>query len=302
MNVAIIGCGLIGEKRARSLCGHKLVIVSDKDGKRADIVSRINNQNAIVARHWEEAAAHPEVDIVIVSTTNDSLTRIGSYALGHDKHVLIEKPGARNSAEIEPFYRQSLSVKKRVKVGFNLRYHPALSKAKNIIDSGGIGGLMFIRGRYGHGGRAGYDKEWRANPEISGGGELIDQGIHLIDLSRWFMGDFDIIEGFASTFFWDMKADDNGFISLRNGSGRASWLQVSCTEWKNMFCLEIYGKYGKLQIDGLGGSYGIETLKFYKMLPEMGPPETTIWEYPQEDRSWALELNDFVEAIEKKGL
>lgn len=213
---------------------------------------------------------------------------------------MIEKPGARNSAEIEPFYRQSLSVKKRVKVGFNLRYHPALSKAKNIIDSGGIGGLMFIRGRYGHGGRAGYDKEWRANPEISGGGELIDQGIHLIDLSRWFMGDFDIIEGFASTFFWDMKADDNGFISLRNGSGRASWLQVSCTEWKNMFCLEIYGKYGKLQIDGLGGSYGIETLKFYKMLPEMGPPETTIWEYPQEDRSWALELNDFVEAIEKK--
>lgn len=284
MNVAIIGCGFIGEKRARALGGHKLIIVSDKNIERAKLVGRVNKGNAIIAGRWEEAAAHPDVDIVIVSTTNDSLTPIGLYALNNNKHVLIEKPGARNSTEIEPFYKKSILSKRKVKVGFNLRYHPALLKAKSIIGSSGIGELMFIRGRYGHGGRIGYDREWRSDPEISGGGELIDQGVHLIDLSRYFMGDFETVDGFASTFFWDMAVDDNGFISLRNGKNRASWLQVSCTEWKNMFCLEIYGKQGKLQIDGLGGSYGIESLKYYKMLPEMGPPETTIWEYPGEDR------------------
>lgn len=299
MNVAIIGCGLIGEKRARSLGNHKLLIVSDKNMERAKTVSQINSQNALIAENWEKAADHPGVDIVIVSTSNDYLTPIGLYALSHDKHVLIEKPGARNSVELEPFYKKSLESGKKVKVGFNLRYHPAILKAKSIADSQGIGELMFIRGRYGHGGRVGYDKEWRAKPEISGGGELIDQGIHLIDLSRFFLGDFEKVDGITATYFWNMDADDNAFIYLKNSRSRVSWLQVSCTEWKNMFCLEVYGKYGKLQIDGLGGSYGVEKLSFYKMLPEMGPPETTVWEYPGEDFSWELEFRDFVESIEK---
>jgi predicted dehydrogenase len=220
--------------------------------------------------------------------------------LEHGKHVLIEKPGARSSIEIEPFYKKSLQADKIVKVGFNLRFHPAMLKAKSIIASGEIGELMFIRGRYGHGGRIGYDKDWRSNAEISGGGELIDQGVHLIDLSRFFLGDFEKVDGFSETYFWEMKVDDNGFISLRTKQNQAAWLQVSCTEWKNTFSLEIYGKYGKLQIDGLGGSYGVEKLSYYKMLPEMGPPDTTIWEYPGEDKSWKLEFNDFIETIEKK--
>ena len=298
MNIAIIGCGLIGEKRAKALGDHKLLAVSDNNKKRAEVVGRINNQNAVVCDSWQDAVLNKDVDLVIVSTSNDSLTPVGLFALQNGKHVLIEKPGARSSTEIDGFYKLSLKSDKKVKVGFNLRYHPALAKAKEIFDSGEIGEPMFIRGRYGHGGRIGYDKEWRANPEISGGGELIDQGVHLIDLSRWFMGDFEKVEGFAQTYFWDMKVDDNGFISLRNKNNRAAWLQVSCTEWKNMFCLEIYCKYGKLQIDGLGGSYGVERLSFYKMLPEMGPPETTIWEYPGEDRSWKLEFNDFIKSIE----
>jgi predicted dehydrogenase len=301
VKVAIIGCGLIGEKRARSLGNHQLTIVSDINKDRAKFVGNINNRNAIIAENWKEAASHPEVDIVIVSTSNNLLTPIGQFALENNKHVLIEKPGARNSDEIKGFFDKSMKSGKKVKVGFNLRYHPAMIKAKEIISSGEIGELMFIRGRYGHGGRVGYDKEWRANPEISGGGELIDQGVHLIDLSRWFMGDFEKIEGFADTYFWDMKVDDNGFISLRTNKGRAAWLQVSCTEWKNMFCLEIYGKYGKLQIDGLGGSYGVEKLSYYKMSPEMGPPDTTIWEYPGEDKSWKIEFNGFIDTLENGG-
>ena len=160
---------------------------------------------------------------------------------------------------------------------------------------------MFLRARYGHGGRIGYDREWRADPTLSGGGELLDQGVHLIDLARWFLGDFSIVDGFASTYFWDMPVDDNGFLLLRTKTGKGAFLHASCTEWKNMFSFEIYGKNAKLHIEGLGGSYGVERLYYYAMKPEMGPPDTTIWEYPGEDTSWQVELNTFVASIESGG-
>jgi predicted dehydrogenase len=182
-------------------------------------------------------------------------------------------------------------------VGFNHRYHPALLKARELFDQGALGEMMFVRGRYGHGGRPGYDREWRANPEIAGGGELIDQGVHLIDLARWFLGDFTRVSGFAPTYFWDMPVDDNAFMLLRTAADRAAFLHVSCTEWKNLFSLEIYGKRAKLQIDGVGGSYGVERLTFYQMLPEMGPPGTTSWEFPGSDRSWDIEFAEFLEGI-----
>jgi predicted dehydrogenase len=121
--------------------------------------------------------------------------------------------------------------------------------------------------------------------------------VHLIDLAGWFLGDFTQVDGHAATFFWDMPVDDNAFLNLRTATGQTAWLQVSCTEWKNMFSLEIYGREGKLQIDGLGGSYGPERLTWYKMLPEMGPPETTVWEFPGGDSSWSLEMEAFLEDI-----
>ena len=184
-----------------------------------------------------------------------------------------------------------------VRVGYNHRYHPALQKAHAIFETGALGEMMFVRGRYGHGGRLGYEKEWRADPALSGGGELIDQGVHLIDLARWFLGEFAHVAGFAHTYFWQMPVDDNAFLTLRTADEKTAFLHVSCTEWKNLFSLEIYGKSGKLHIEGLGGSYGVERLSYYHMLPEMGPPETTIWEYPRGDASWELEFTEFLEDI-----
>ncbi|MBC8074680.1 MAG: Gfo/Idh/MocA family oxidoreductase, partial [Chloroflexales bacterium] len=154
-----------------------------------------------------------------------------------------------------------------------------------------------IRGRYGHGGRVGYEREWRANPAIAGGGELLDQGVHLIDLARWFVGDFVSVSGHVATYFWSMPVEDNGFALLKTASNQVAWLHASCTEWKNLFCFEIFGRDGKLQIDGLGGSYGVERLSFYRMLPQMGPPETTIWEYPGEDTSWRDEYRHLLACI-----
>ena len=265
--------------------------------KRAQKVAQMGKCSAFYD-DWKKAAAHPEADIVIVATTNAWLTPAGQYALEHGKHVLVEKPGARSAQELKPFLELARKARTKVKVGFNLRCHPAMLKARKIIDSGILGELMFVRGRYGHGGRIGYDKEWRSDKAISGGGELLDQGVHLIDLARWYLGDFDSVAGWAPTYYWDMPVDDNGFMALRTARGQMAWLHASCTEWKNMFCLEIYGRTGKLQLEGLGGSYGVERLSFYKMLPEMGPPETTIWEYPGEDKSWKVEFAAFVDSIE----
>ena len=225
------------------------------------------------------------------------LTEISLAAIKAGKNVLMEKPGARFSKELQPVIAAVEKSNVVVKVGFNHRYHKALSKAYEIVQTGDLGELMFIRGRYGHGGRIGYDKEWRSNPELSGGGELLDKGIHLVDLSRWFLGEFAEVDGFAHTYYWDRPVDDNGFILLKTAAKQAAFLHASCTEWKNLFSFEIYGKKAKLEIQGLGGSYGVERLSYFKMLPEMGPPETNIWEYPMGDDSWQLEFTALLDDI-----
>lgn len=300
MNIGIIGCGLIGKKRANAIRDeHKLTAVCDVSMNRAEELA-VGKENIYVTDDYKKLIEYGNVDIVVIATLNHMLAPITLYAVQHKKHVIVEKPGAIHSKELEPIIQEIKGTDIKVKVGFNHRYHPALLKAKEIIDSGTTGDVMFIRGRYGHGGRVGYEKEWRSDAALSGGGETIDQGVHLIDLSRWFMGDFSIVEGFAATYFWNMDVDDNGFICLRKEDGRAAWLQVSCTEWKNMFSYEIYCKNSKLSIDGLGGSYGVEKLSYYKMLPEMGPPETIIYEYPMGDNSWVKEFNEVVDAVKQK--
>jgi len=294
--VGIIGCGLIGQKRAKVLgSGGRLVACADIEVNRAE--SLATGTNAKVLCDWRELVKLPGVDVVIVATLHDSLAEITLAAIKAGKHVLVEKPAARTAAELDPVMAAAEQYCVKVHVGFNHRYHRALRKAKEMVDSGVLGELMFIRARYGHGGRIGYDKEWRSKPELSGGGELIDQGPHLIDLSRWFLGDFTEVQGFAHTYFWDMPVDDNGFMLLKTVKKQVAFLHASCTEWKNLFSIEIYGKNGKLDLSGLGGSYGVEKLTWYKMLPEMGPPETTSWEYPMEDNSWAVEVADFFEDI-----
>jgi len=294
--VAILGCGLIGQKRAKALKGAHLRICADLNAGRAQQLAN-TYPDAEAATDWRSAIHRDDVDIVIIATTNQALVETSLEAANAGKHILVEKPAARNVAELDTVINAARKNDVLVRVGFNHRYHPALLKARELLDAGELGELMFIRGRYGHGGRIGYDREWRADPVLSGGGELIDQGVHLIDLSRWFMGDFVSMEGFVHTYYWDMPVDDNGFMLLKTAKNQTAFLHVSCTEWKNLFSLEIYGKNAKLHIEGLGGSYGVEKLSFYKMLPEMGPPDTTIWEYPRDDNSWALEFAEFLDDI-----
>ena len=295
--IGIIGCGLIGKKRSASLgVRGKLLACADIDLNRACALA--SQFGAEGSTEWQKLINNPKINIVIISTLHDSLAEISLAAIKAGKHVLVEKPAARNPNELIAVMQAERDAAVKVRVGFNHRYHRALQKAKLIINGGDLGELMFIRARYGHGARVGYDKEWRANPLLSGGGELIDQGPHLIDLSRWFLGEFPKVEGFAHTYFWNMPVDDNGFMLLQTAEKQTAFLHVSCTEWKNLFSMEIYGKHGKLEISGLGGSYGLEKLTHYKMLPQMGPPETTSWEYPMSDDSWAREMEEFYEDID----
>ena len=296
LHVAIIGCGLIGRKRLASLQPGELRLAFDLDRSRAESLVQTAGGGA-VGQTLHDTLISPDVNTVIVSTLNASLAPIARVAIAADKHVLIEKPAAITVAAIDDLLGMEARSTGRVRVGYNHRFHPALLKARVIVDSGVLGPLMFIRGRYGHGGRVGYDREWRADPALSGGGELIDQGVHLIDLAGWFLGNFTTVEGHATTSYWDMPVDDNAFLSLRTFEGQTAWLHASCTEWKNLFSFEIYGRDGKLHVEGLGGSYGVERLAYYKMLPEMGPPETTAWEYPRGDDSWRLEMDAFREDI-----
>jgi len=300
MRVAIVGCGLIGGKRLRSLRpGDRVVALVDPARERAQGLAA-HAPDAEVLTDWRAAVARPDVDAVFVATSNDALAPVTLAAVEAGKHVLVEKPAARAPEELTPIIAAAERRGVCVQVGFNHRYHPALQQARALYDAGGLGPMMYIRARYGHGGRVGYDKEWRANPAISGGGELLDQGVHLIDLARWFLGDFPHVQGHVATFFWDMPVEDNGFLLLRTAAGQVAWLHATWTEWKNTFSFELFGRDAKLHIEGLGGSYGVERLSYYKMKPSMGPPETTIWEYPGEDRSWHLELAAFAQAIEAR--
>lgn len=297
MRVAIIGCGVIGRKRAKSLPADvQLAAVADTDHLRARQLAA-QHSGCEVEPDWQSCVARPDVDLVIVATVNDALAPVTLAAVRHGKHVLVEKPAARRAEELRPVVDAARTAGVFVKIGFNHRFHPAFLKARELCDAGDLGPLLYVRGRYGHGGRPGYEREWRADPVVAGGGELLDQGVHLIDLARWFLGDFVDVWGQTATYFWNMPVEDNGFMALRTARGQTAWLHASCTEWKNLFSFEIFGRDGKLQIDGLGGSYGVERLAFYRMLPRMGPPETTIWEYPGEDTSWRAEFAHFRECI-----
>jgi predicted dehydrogenase len=296
---AIIGGGVVGRKRATALDqipGAALHYACDLDSARATDLAKLA-PGCKSTTDLKTVLADPGVQAVIVSTLNASLAPITLAAVRAGKHVLVEKPGAIHASQLREIRDAAAKTGALVRLGYNHRFHPALQKARALIDAGALGPLMFLRARYGHGGRKGYDREWRADPKLSGGGELIDQGVHLIDLAGWFLGDFAAIEGHAATYFWDMKVDDNAFLSLRTPTGQTAWLHVSCTEWKNLFSFEIYGRDAKLAIDGLGGSYGLERLTYYKMLPQMGPPETTLWEYPDKADSWGHETRAFIDDI-----
>lgn len=299
MKIAIFGAGLIGQKRGLQIEGHELVGLFDPVTERARALATDLRTKAFASE--AELLSTSDAQLVIVATTNSSLATVASRAVAAGKHVLVEKPAGISLGEVERLENLARSRGLAVKVGFNHRFHPAILELGRLVESGALGSLMFMRARYGHGGRLGYDKEWRADPLLSGGGELLDQGVHLLDLSYGLFGPLPLHSALVTTSYWNMAVDDNAVITLANPgrSGRFVTFHVSCSEWKNTFVLELYGRAGKVLVQGLGGSYGTETLTHYRMLPRMGPPEVEVREFTSPDRSWALDLEDLVAHVER---
>ena len=298
MRVGLVGCGHIGKRRAAVVAGAKedqLVVAVDVVHTAAQEVAQQAGCEAVT--EWREVVGRDDVDVIIVATSNESLAPVAIAALKHKKHVLLEKPMARTLSEgqavLDAGNRSAI-----IKVGFNHRHHPAVSKAHALFREGAIGELLFGRCRYGHGGRPGYDQEWRGDPELSGGGELLDQGIHVMDLFRWFFGDFREVCGFMGRYVWTGRGvEDNGFGVFRNDSGQVASLHVSWNQWKNLFSLEIFGKEGYLHMEGLGGSYGPERLIWGRRNPNSGPPDEKIFDFEGPDTSWELEWEEFRSSI-----
>ena len=293
MNIGIIGCGNIGCKRAESIEKDDVILgCADIDLEKASKFQRQYNIS-FSSSNYKDILKITSIDVVFVCTSNNMLREIAVNAIASGKHVLIEKPGGENARDIITIISETTRCLKKVCVGYNHRYHPAILQAKQIINSNGLGELMFCRGLYGHGGRVGMENEWRAKV-----GELSDQGSHLIDLAGWFIGNnWTEVQGKAIDLFWENYHDDNAFLILTNDKHKTAFLHASCTEWRNMFQFEIYGNMGKLRIDGLGNSYGIEKLTYYDMRKRKELPEIVSWEFPEKDNSWNLEWINFKKSI-----
>jgi len=298
MRVGIIGCGLIGARRAKVAqdAGDQIVIVADLAEDRAAAVAATAQSAWTVA--WEEVVSRTDLDAVVVSTSNDYLAAVSVAALRSGKHVLCEKPLGRNAGEAAAIVDSARASARLLKVGFNHRHHPAIAAGHTMVSEGAIGKVVAIRALYGHGGRAGYEHEWRTDRARSGGGELLDQGVHIVDLARWFIGEIVETQGFLGTFHWPITpVEDNAFALLRASGGGIVSFHTSWTQWKNTFRFEVLGADGYVRIDGLGGSYGTERLTVARRNADSSPPteETTSFEGP--DRSWHGEWQEFATAI-----
>lgn len=298
MNVAIIGCGLIGRKRALSMPSSvNIHTVCDNNHMEAKNLSK--KVNASFTDDYNIIINNNDVDIVIISTPNYLIKDIALKALNAGKHVLSEKPLGRNFIESREMTECAIKNNKILYTGFNHRFHPSILKAKELIDKRMIGDILHIHGHYGHGGRPGMENEWRMNPELSGGGELLDQGVHLIDLALLFKGVPNKVFGSVGQLAWESKVEDSASFMLLYDNDINFLFSVGWLYWKNKFEFNIYGSNGFLTINGLGGSYGEEKLILGIRNMKGGIPKIKNFTFSESDYSWKKEWNFFAELIKK---
>jgi predicted dehydrogenase/UTP-glucose-1-phosphate uridylyltransferase len=293
--VAQIGAGNIGARRAGLF--PRLATVADVDLNRAKAVAARSGARAM--SDWEAAIEDDRVRIVSVATTNNLLPIVARRALESGKHVLAEKPVALRSSDLDPLVSIARERGLVYQAGFNYRFHPAIERARSLLRQGTIGRLLHGAARHGHGGRLGLEKEWRAQPALSGGGELLDQGVHLIDLVRWF-SQVDIcgVQAALRTDFWAIAPlEDHALVWLDLSGGARFSLEVSLTQWKNLFWFELVCERGSIVIEGLGGSYGPERLTLTRRPERFGAPEIETETFPDPESCWLAQWEELERAI-----
>lgn len=302
LKVGIVGLGKVGLKRVLHIEAHpelEIRAVCDLNSNQANTIP-----NAHFYSDYSELLQQ-DLDVVFVATYNNVAPKIVVEALQSGKHVFCEKPPGRSLEDVERIIEaEQANPDLKLKFGFNHRYHYAVMEAKSMIESGRFGDIMWMRGVYGKCGSTTFETAWRNNKEIAGGGILLDQGIHMVDLFRYLGGDFPHVKSLVTTSFWDIPLEDNAFAILHNDNNRVAMLHSSATQWKHKFSLEICLQNGYININGLLSStrsYGDESITFARRQFEdetfaFGRPREEIIFFDRDD-SWALEIADFANII-----
>lgn len=301
LRVGIIGLGKMGRIRAAEIARRSdCVLVSGSDPE----ISRHTGFRGVRTHTDPRAVFDDEIDAVFVCTPNRFTPDLIVESLDRGFHVFAEKPPGRSVEDVHRIIEAEARNPGRVlKFGFNHRYHAGIVEAKRILDSGRLGELIWMRGIYGKAGGDGFESEWRSQRELSGGGILLDQGIHMLDLFRLFGGEFHEVKSMVTTAYWNVDMEDNAFALLRGQKGRIAMLHSSSTQWKHRFNLEIYTTEGFLSVNGILSStrsYGDETITVARRqlgpgAPMGKPREETM--YFDTDPSWELELAEFVDCV-----
>jgi predicted dehydrogenase len=298
--VAIIGAGNVGGIRGRVIQGSpdaRVTVVADVDPAHAQRLADSIGCDATI--DWQRAIQSREVDLVVVCTPTKFHAEAALAALRSGKHVLCEKPLARSPAEAEEVVEAAETRRLILKTGFNYRHMGHVRKAKELIDKDLLGPLYCLRCRYGHGGRPGYEKHWCTDQDLSGGGVLLEQGIHVIDLVRYLLDEPTQVLAETSRFFWNFpEVEDNCFLLLKTRHSRTAQIHVSWTQWVNIFSLEIFGRDGYLHLTGRDGHYGPQRLVWGKRQPSHSRPVEEVFEFPSADDSWSREWDEFIVAIQ----
>lgn len=302
LSVALVGAGRVGNIRAEVISRASdavLNVVADVDLNLARALAEKAGAEAIA--DWRRALSHPAVDAVVVSTPTKFHAEIASTALESGKDVLCEKPLARTVNEAQEMVSLACRTQRVLKTGFNYRHMSHVRKAKELIEAGKLGPLYFLRCRYGHGGRPGYETAWCTDAELSGGGVLQEQGIHILDLVRYLLGEPAAVLAQTQRFFWDFPAvEDNCFLLLQTSAGQLAQLHVSWTQWRNVFDLELFGRDGYLQLRGREGHYGDQVLVWGKRQADHSRPPEQVFEFGPVDTSWELDWREFVQAVSSR--
>lgn len=303
INIGIIGFGKMGRIRFEAIAQSgigRVVAVAEPSG------DDLTLPGVTVYRDPDALLKNSGVDAVVICTPNYLNQPLTIRALQAGKHVFCEKPPAVNASDVEEVQRVERAKGRKVMYGFNHRHHGSIRKAKELLDGGTYGRLLWMRGRYGKSVAPDFYQTWRAKRELAGGGILIDQGIHMLDLFLMMAGQFDEVQAFVSNLYWKLDVEDNVFAVLRNGDGVVASLHSTMTQWRHLFSFEMFLERGYMVINGLltaSRTYGEEVLVVVKNRT-VAPAAT--WDTSEEhhfpaDDSWQVEMTHFIDAIQKDG-
>jgi predicted dehydrogenase len=301
LRVGISGYGVVGKRRRQCVDdNHHLQVVAvcdrffEHQGVMEDGVRYYSNYKEML----EE-----ELDILIICMTNDIAAEVTIAGLNKGLHTFCEKPPGRNVDDI----RRVITNEKnrpnlKLMYGFNHRYHDSVKDALSIINSGELGNVINLRGVYGKSQLITFNQpDWRTKRDIAGGGVLLDQGIHMVDLMRLFAGEFTQIKSFVENSHWNYDVEDNAYALMRTSDGKVAMLNSSATQWRHRFHLDINLEKGSLILGGIlsgSKSYGAETLTVVAAIPEndRGDPKEVTTRY-NTDPSWHAEIEEFADCI-----